>query len=171
MVKPKSEIESQANGATSYQLMVQSKFLERRRVALARIDANARNSLVQPSKARIDRFLAALSVGVKVSAAAQYAGLAERTLYGYRSRHPEFGEAWEWAREMSCEPLEDALEEVAFNGSIDAMARVRAAETLLAARNRRYRKDAAGISAKIMRRDADGNEQTFSMKSGSNIPD
>lgn len=153
------------------QLEAVSRMEERRRVALRRMDSNARNRHNQASKARLERFLAAMSVGGKVSASAEYAGLSESTVYALRARDERFAELWDWAKEMSCEPLEDALEEVAFNGSIDAMARVRAAETLLAARNRRYRKDAAGISAKIMRRDADGNEQTFSMKSGSNIPD
>ena len=63
------------------------------------------------------RFLAALSDGLSVTAAAIAAGARRSAMYGWRAEDPLFAEAWDEAIEEGTDKLEDEARRRALNGS------------------------------------------------------
>lgn len=111
---------------------------ERMRAAAERMAHDGRTRAVPVTKERREAFLTALRAGIKVSAAARYAGCSERGMYRLRASDEAFAKEWTEAWEASIEALEDRLEAIAFDGKMDSMSTVRAAETLLRGRSKRY---------------------------------
>ena len=64
-----------------------------------------------------DRFLAALSDGLSVTAAAIAAGARRSAMYGWRAEDPLFAEAWDEAIEEGTDKLEEEARRRALNGS------------------------------------------------------
>lgn len=110
----------------------------RLRAAAERMRHDARTLQVPISAERRELFLAGLRAGISVSRSCRAAGIAERTAYRERGRNEAFARDWADALEAAVEPLEDRLEEIAYEGDMGSMATVRAAETLLRGRSRRY---------------------------------
>lgn len=111
---------------------------ERLRVALIRAAserARKRRPLTREAKRE---FLSYLAAGLAVDMAAELAGVASTTVYDARQRDEAFAAEWTAALDASCGPIERRLEHVAMTASVDSMAGVRAAETLLKGRSRRY---------------------------------
>lgn len=148
----------------------QTRREERMRVARLRMEHNARTRHLPLTKGAREQLLAGIAVGMRVSDACRMAGVAERTAYDYRARDPQFLADWEAALEASCEGIEASLEEVVFDAPADSMARVKAAEVLLQARNRRYRRDNQNARAVLTQKDADGSSKSIMISSGDYIP-
>ena len=110
----------------------------RLRAAAERMRHDARTLQVPISVERRELFLAGLRAGISVSKSCRAAGIAERTAYRERARNEVFAREWAEALEAAIEPLEERLEEIAYEGDMGSMATVRAAETLLRGRSRRY---------------------------------
>lgn len=72
------------------------------------------NSKVTPEKKLA--FLAVLAATCNVTASAEAAGIARKTAYEWRDEDPEFAEAWEKAKELGVEALEDEAHRRAFQG-------------------------------------------------------
>lgn len=111
---------------------------ERLRVALLRATSErARKHRPMTKEARRE-FLSYLASGMAVDQAAELAGVASATVYMHRNKDEAFAAEWSAALDASCGPIERRLEHVAMTASVDSMAGVRAAETLLKGRSRRY---------------------------------
>lgn len=137
------------------------------RVAIERAAHNERTRLVPLTKERRERFLSILACGWTVSKSAQMAGVAERTLYDARARDEDFRERWQLALEASVEPLEERLGQIAYEGDLNSMAAVKAAELLLGKRDRAYRRDRTmPITARLRQRGDDGTERSLEVSTG-----
>lgn len=143
---------------------------ERMRVARQRMERNERTRYNPVTRQAKDIIISAIAAGIRVSDACELANVAERTVYTHRGQDAKFAAEWEMALEASCEPYEAALEEVAFDAPADSMARVKAIEALLNARNRRYRRDNQNARAVLTQKDADGSSKSIMISSGDYIP-
>lgn len=139
------------------------------RVAAERMAHDRRTAHVPLSRERREQFLAALAAGYPISVAAQIAGVAERTIYRIRGRDEAFAREWELALEASVDPIESRLAGIALTGAADSMATVRAAETLLRGRSRRYRKDGEQGATVTLRQGETSN--SISLRLGTPIPE
>lgn len=111
---------------------------ERLRVALIRATSERARKHRPLTRGARREFLSFLASGMAVDMAAELAGVASATIYRARRDDEEFAQEWATALETSCGPLERRLEHVALTASVDSMAGVRAAETLLKGRSARY---------------------------------
>ena len=135
---------------------------DRLRVVTTRLLADRARASVPMTRARRKLFLDVLANGGSVAFACEAAGISGYTAYRARRLDPKFAEAWAEAIEASCAPLEEALMQTAIYAPLDSMARVRAAESLLAARSPAYRRGGGG-AAVTMRRNADGDSITLAL--------
>lgn len=111
---------------------------ERLRVAVIRATSERARKHRPLTKEARREFLSYLAGGLAVDMAAELAGVASSTVYRHRQEDEEFASDWAAALDASCGPLERRLEHVAMTAPVDSMAGVRANETLLKGRSRRY---------------------------------
>lgn len=136
---------------------------ERLRVTAARIERERALRRVPLTRESKHRFLEALSAGLAIDMAADVAGVASRTLYRERERDPAFAQEWQDALESSVSPIERRLESIALDGDPGSMATVRAAETLLRGRSRRYNPKGDSAATVRMSQSSDSRSITVSL--------
>ncbi len=84
-----------------------------------RDEINGTVALVGKRPAWCETFIAALSTGAQVKAAAEAAGIHRRTAYNARDRDPAFARAWDQAAQDGAATITDALEAEAVKRALE----------------------------------------------------